>query len=82
VCEIPRVSKQCEGIRGKNMLRRRPTRIELKPEDKEEYEQIRAEKAAAEAAAAAKASGGMDITPFNLRLNQKQTVQQRIGFKG
>lgn len=64
------------------MLRRRPTRIELKPEDKEEYEEIRAERAAAEAAAVAKAPGGIDLSPFNIRAHQKQTVQQRIGFKG
>lgn len=64
------------------MLRRRPTRIELKSEDKEEYEELRAERAAAESAAAAKASGGIDISPFNIRAHHKQTVQQRIGFKG
>jgi len=40
--------------RGK-MLRRPPTRIELKPEDKEEYEEIRARPRAAAAAAAAAA---------------------------
>jgi len=55
------------------MLRRRPTRIELKPEDKEEWESIQALKAQAAASEA-----GASTTKT---VEKPRTTSQRIGLQ-
>jgi len=55
------------------MLRRRPTRLELKPEDKEEYELAQQQKAQA-AAAAGK-------PPLKESIAKPKTTAQRIGLE-
>ncbi|BDA41362.1 hypothetical protein COCOBI_02-1420 [Coccomyxa sp. Obi] len=60
------------------MLRRKVTRIELKAEDKEEYEAIK--KAKAEALAAGQAAAGKQpLDPLG-QAERKGTTASRIGF--
>ncbi|KAK9800869.1 hypothetical protein WJX73_002996 [Symbiochloris irregularis] len=64
------------------MLRRKPTRIELKPEDKEELEAIkkeRAQQAAAELAAQNQGAGKQPLTPAYQEHPQPSTAA-RIGL--
>jgi len=61
------------------MLRRPPTRLELKPEDRQEYEDIKRRREEEEAAAA----GNQTRPGSSLReLDKlKESVQERIGLK-
>ena len=58
------------------MLRRKPTRIELKPDDIEEFDQYMKEKAAREKGAAAGA--GLDASP-RPAAPKPPSVAERIG---
>mmetsp|Transcript_29938 Transcript_29938/g.44523 ORF Transcript_29938/g.44523 Transcript_29938/m.44523 type:complete len:86 (-) Transcript_29938:629-886(-) len=77
-------------------LRRPPTRIELKPDDIEEYDEIQRERQMAVEEAASAVAPGHDgayntrkrggknktTTPSPHSTNRKLTAQERIGIKG
>lgn len=62
------------------MLQRKPTRIELKSEDKEEYELVREEREQAKLKAAAQAAGKAPLSPLFAAQTKKPTAAQRIGL--
>lgn len=62
------------------MLQRKPTRIELKSEDKAEYEAVREERRQAELQAAAQAAGKAPLSPLFVAPAKKPTAAQRIGL--
>ena len=64
---------------GAKMLRRKATRLELKADDKEEYDEVK-RRAAAAAAAARGAQAGPAATTLLAEHRPKATVNQRIGL--
>lgn len=61
------------------MLQRNPTRVELKPEDKEEYDQLK-EKKRQEVRAALEAQGKKPLSPLLPQQHPPQTTAQRLGL--
>ncbi len=61
------------------MLRRKPTRLELKADDKEEFDEVK-RRADAAAAAAAAATAGPAATTLLAEHRTKISVSQRIGL--
>ncbi|KAJ7540880.1 hypothetical protein O6H91_10G037200 [Diphasiastrum complanatum] len=70
-------------VRGLDMLRRKPTRLELKAEDKEEFDEARKQAAAAAASASAatnRPSSGSVVSTLLLSDRPKLSTAQRIGL--
>ncbi|KAJ7540938.1 hypothetical protein O6H91_10G037200 [Diphasiastrum complanatum] len=77
----PRIDERdCKGL---DMLRRKPTRLELKAEDKEEFDEARKQAAAAAASASAatnRPSSGSVVSTLLLSDRPKLSTAQRIGL--